>query len=423
MLAEAAIILVRIAGIRGDAHMEEVVATLSNLAVVLCRQDRYDEARRRMTQAHRLIQEAASDNLTLIPLYVHTVARYAEILLEVGDLDEACRLSEWAYQRSEPGFLRDGTGRPETPAYAALVRANVLFEVRLSEHALTVIDDAIHRYQRLASSLDSAFRYDLALALNRKLDIEGALGDHEAAVAAGTEAIAMWERLIADGATDFEVNLAETLAMVAQDQLALHRPSEAIVAATRSRRITAGRTDRISLSAGATACLVETRAFKDTDSTLAIAAGREAVRLFADLTAEKPLDYGAFLAEAWTDLGFAYSTAGRRPAALQASTRAVQAIEAFIQRGGDNAERVHAKCLRNLSCDLLDAGYPAEAASASRHSIQLRKSRPDLTETDILEIRDSLTNLENQCLAMNDYRGAVAARGEVQQIDRLHSLT
>lgn len=283
------------------------------------------------------------------------------------------------------------------------------------------VDKAISRYRQLASSLDGAFRDDLAAALTTKRDIQSALNDHEAAVAAGTDAIAVWEWLIANGATVFEVNLAETLALVVQNQLALHRLSEAIAATTRCREIAAGHTDRVSRQVTAVACRVQTMALKNTDSATAIAAGRQAVRLFDELADEKPLKYGKFLAEAWTDLGFAYSAAGHLPEALQASTRAVQAIESFIDLGGYDGERVLAKCLRNLSCDLLDAGRPAEAVRASQQAIQLLKTRPDPSATDVWEIRGALTNLVDQRLAMNDYAGAVAAHDEVERIDRLLS--
>ena len=84
---------------------------------------------------------------------------------------------------------------------------------------------------------------------------------------------------------------------------------------------------------------------------------------------------------------------------------------------------MYAKCLRNLSCDLHAAGDPAKAASASRHAIQLLKSLPNHTEADIWEIRGTLSNLMDQCLAMNDYPGAATARGELEQIDRALGLS
>ncbi|TWJ21159.1 tetratricopeptide repeat protein [Micromonospora endolithica] len=374
-LTEAADLLVRLADIRGDPHIEEVALTLTNLAATLAARDRLEEARGRIEQAHRLARKAASRDLGLARFYVHVVARCAELLLVVGDVREAYELSAWAFDRSE--LPLPGAAMPQTPAYAALVHGNVLFEAQGAEEALVVVDEAVARYRRIAGALDGAFRGDLARALLEKQKIESVLGDHEAAMAAGEEAVDIWNGLRADGAGGFDDGLLQALTFATRNQLALGRTEDAIDTATR------------------------------------------AVELLTGLAGTEPLRHGAALAVAWTELGLAYSSGGRGREALHASLEAVRTIETFIIGGGDDGERVYAKCLRNLSCDLADAGYGAQAVAASRRANELLKALPDWTGADLVERRGVLTNLVKQCRAVGDHDGAYAAEKEVKYVDRL----
>ncbi|WP_426502472.1 tetratricopeptide repeat protein [Dactylosporangium sp. McL0621] len=418
LLTQAAELQLQLAGHRADTSVEDVTATLFALTGVFADGDQYGEARRWMQQLHRLLQVAASGNLALLPLYAHVVGRYAELLLLEGDdLGEALRLSAWAFERRDARIGQHGRDSRETPVYLALVHAKVLQAVSQLPAAHAAAEEAVTRCRLLVSSFDGAFHSMLAQALVTQHNIDDALGNHEAALRAGIEAVAIWEQLVAEGAEPFGVELAGALALVGTDLLNLGRRADAAAAAIQCRGLAAGRTGPRWREAMAAACRVQMMAMKDSDPASAVSAGRRAVRMFRELNDERPKRYGPSLAEAWTDLGFAYSAAGHPAEALQASIDAVDAIESYIGEGGLDGERVYAKCLRNLGWDLHHAGRPAEAARCSRQAIAVLETLPSQQRTDLLEIRGTASNLVDQCLAMGDYEGAGAAQRLVARID------
>ena len=378
-LTEAADLLVRLNDMRGDPHVEEVAFTLTNLAAALVAQNRLDDARRTTMQAQRFAQKAASRDPGLASLYLDVLASCAELLLKVGDMREAHRLSALAFSRSELSLR--GVAKPETPAHAALVHGKVLSNARVPKEALVVVDEAVARYRHLVGTLDGAFRANLALALLEKQKIETVLGNHKAAMAAGEEAMGIWDALIAGGGGGFDGSLVDALKFATQNQRKLGQTDKAINTATR------------------------------------------AVKLLTALAETDPLRHGVALAEAWTELGHALSSGGHGPQALEASRRAVHRIRAFVKSGGKHGERVYARCLRNLSCDLVDAGYGTLAVEASRRANELLKALPNRTWVDLEERRGVLINLVRQCRAVGDHDGAHAAEREIKSVDRMLDRT
>lgn len=151
----------------------------------------------------------------------------------------------------------------------------------------------------------------------------------------------------------------------------------------------------------------------------ALAATREAVKLFRALAARNPDAFQPDLARTLNNLGNELSKLGQREAALAATREAVVLCRALVARNSDAFQPDLAMSLNNLGLRLSDLGQRREALTATSEAVKLYRAlaarNPDAFQPDFAS---SLNNLGQILSNLGQREEALAATREAVELRR-----
>ncbi|MET9616018.1 tetratricopeptide repeat protein [Kitasatospora indigofera] len=273
---------------------------------------------------------------------------------------------------------------------------------------------------RLAATEEPAERARLHAALAVR---HGNAGDHDRALAADEQALAVRRLLAAEDPDTHLADLAETLNNLSVRYGATGRRAEALAVIEQAVAIRRGlaATDPDTHLAG----------FADSLNNLSIrygeagrraeglAAVEEAVKIRTRLAVADPAAHGAALASAFNNLSVDYGDLGRRAEGLAAAERAVAIRRLLAAAAPAGHEADLANSLNNLSVRYRDFGRWAEGLAVIEEAVALLRplaaANPGAHEADLATALNNLSNCYGELGRAEDGLQAVEQAVEVRR--------
>ncbi|MGW3353732.1 tetratricopeptide repeat protein [Nonomuraea rubra] len=333
-------------------------------------------------------------------------------------------LAEWAVHLTDR--LLTAFRAQNEPSGLALTLNNQ--SVRLAalgrhEEALQAITEAVAIRRRLAEARPDAFLPDLAMSLNNHANHLAALGRREEALQAITEAAQIYRRLAEARPDAFLPDLASSLNNQSVELAALGRREEALETITEAaqiyRRLVEARPDAFLPDLAASLNNQSVRLAALGQHEEALQAITEGVAIRRRLAEARPDAFLPDLASSLNNHANHLAALGRREEALQAITEAVQIYRRLAEARPDAFLPDLASSLNNQSVRLAALGRHEEALQAITEAAQiyrrLAEARPDAFLPDLAM---SLNNQANRLAALGRHEEALEAITEAVQIYR-----
>ncbi|MDQ2789440.1 MAG: tetratricopeptide repeat protein [Actinomycetota bacterium] len=204
-----------------------------------------------------------------------------------------------------------------------------------------------------------------------------ALGRRDDALAASTQAVGIYRRLVATDPAAFEPDLARTLTNFGIRLSALGRWEDAVMATTEAvevnRRLAA--TNRTAFEPDLAGSLNNLSVMLS-DLGLqrdALTASTQAVEIRRRLVAGNRTAFEPEFAMALNNLSVVLSNLGQRQDALAASTQSVEIYRRLAATTATTFEPDLARALTNLGADLADLGRLPDALTTTRQAVEIRR--------------------------------------------------
>ncbi|CAM5365680.1 hypothetical protein GCM10010329_85430 [Streptomyces spiroverticillatus] len=363
-----------------------------------------------------LEQFAATDN-TPLPL--------AELATTVPVGHSTLRgLALIATRRSAPE-VPDGSPEELRAARASWLHSLAIREGRVGnrEAALAAFTEAVALYRPLAASAPGAFRPDLATALGHLAAQLSESGHREAALASATEAVSLHRELTRDHPGAHAAELAAALSHLATCHSRLGHHEAALASGTEA-------VDRYRALAEAApgafrdelAEALNNQAVQQAntgDHATALATITEAVHLRHTLAHEDPATFLPGLAGSLSNLANEQSHAGDRAAALATSAEAVRMHRTLAEADPGAFLPDLASSLGNLAVRQNDTGDHTAALASTTEAVRLRR---ELAEADpgafLPDLAASLNNLAVHQADAGNHAAALASLTEAVRLYR-----
>ena len=300
-----------------------------------------------------------------------SLSNLANRLSELGRREEALTVAEEAVALYRRLALAAPQAFVPDQAMSLSNLANRLSELGRREEALTVAEEAVALYRRLALAAPQAFVPDQARSLNNLASFLSELGRREEALAAAEEAVGLYRQL-ADAANQaFVPNLATSLNNLAIFRSELGRREEALAGA------------------------------------------EEAVALYRQLVETTPQAFVPDLAMSLSNLANRLSELGRREEALTVAEEAVALYRRLAEAANQAFVPNLATSLNNLASFLSELGRREEALAAAEEAVALRRRLAEAApQAFVPNLAMSLNNLASFLSELGRREEALAAAEE-----------
>jgi tetratricopeptide (TPR) repeat protein len=330
------------------------------------------------------------------------------------------QLVPWPVVAAARALAADATLAREASALSALQSARWCVGQR--EAALLAGNEAVDVYRMLAARNPNAFEPGLADALSCMSMRLVAVGRREALEAA-RDAVALYRKLAGRRSDAFDLKLASTLNIEGKIMGALGRPAEAVTATCESVALC-----RKLVTSAPGACDVELAAAQNNlgvwlnaagQREAALAATREAVILYRKLANRWPNVFVPELAGSLDNVASDLSALDRREEALEATLEAVTLWRTVVTRkpGAFNGEL--AGSLNNLGASLNAVGRCDEGVGAVREAVTLaRELVARNPESFLPTLATCIHTLGTMLSALGQRDGALASAKEAVALFR-----
>ena len=289
---------------------------------------RYESAERCLRDAVELLQAVSSQNLEPFILKAAAYNNLANVLGELGRLEEAQAIAKEGVQL----YHKLAREQPDSflPGLAGSLNnlANRLSALGRREEALVHAEESVRLHRQLARERPDAFLADLAMSLNNLSHMLSALGRREEALVQAEESVRLYYQLAQLNSDVFLPNLAASKNNLANVLSELSRREEALAqveGAVRLRRQLALAQPDIFLSDLAASLNNIATMLSDLGRhDEALLKAKEAVRLYGELAQARPDAFLPNLAGSVNNLANRLKDLGRAEEALAQAEEAVR---------------------------------------------------------------------------------------------------